>query len=102
MVPFKSAYHAIFGRPAYYKFHARPCYIYNKLKMPGPNGVITIPGNFKKAEECELGETAFAESVLNAEEFKQIQKDLDPSEMPASKKQISEPVVAFKAAQETK
>ncbi|KAK1661039.1 hypothetical protein QYE76_049198 [Lolium multiflorum] len=25
-------------RPTYHKFHARACYIYNKLKIPGPNG----------------------------------------------------------------
>ena len=42
VVPFKSSYHVIFCRPAYYKFHARPCYIYNKLKIPGPNGMITV------------------------------------------------------------
>ena len=35
VVPFKSAYHAIFGRPAFAKFMARPCYIYIKFKMPG-------------------------------------------------------------------
>ncbi|KAK1669255.1 hypothetical protein QYE76_057414 [Lolium multiflorum] len=35
-VPFKSSYHVIFGRPTYHKFHARACYIYNKLKIPGP------------------------------------------------------------------
>ncbi|KAK1612002.1 hypothetical protein QYE76_035675 [Lolium multiflorum] len=38
VVPFKSSYHIIFGRPTYHKFHARACYIYNKLKIPGPNG----------------------------------------------------------------
>ncbi|KAK1613649.1 hypothetical protein QYE76_019166 [Lolium multiflorum] len=38
VVPFKSSYHVIFGRPTYRKFHARACYIYNKLKIPGPNG----------------------------------------------------------------
>ena len=31
---------------------ARPCYVYLKLKMPGPKGVITVTGNRKKAEEC--------------------------------------------------
>ncbi|KAK1665343.1 hypothetical protein QYE76_053502 [Lolium multiflorum] len=34
VVPFKSSYHVIFGRPTYHKFHARACYIYNKLKIP--------------------------------------------------------------------
>ncbi|KAK1627439.1 hypothetical protein QYE76_001754 [Lolium multiflorum] len=60
VVPFKSSYHVIFGRPTYHKFHARACYIYNKLKIPGPNGMITITGDYKKAHECELGEAAFA------------------------------------------
>ncbi|KAK1681685.1 hypothetical protein QYE76_042533 [Lolium multiflorum] len=38
VVPFKSSYHVIFGRPTYHNFHARACSIYNKLKIPGPNG----------------------------------------------------------------
>jgi hypothetical protein len=50
VVPFKSTYHVIFGRPAYHRFQARPCYIYNKLKMLGPNGTITISSDFKKAQ----------------------------------------------------
>ncbi|KAK1580099.1 hypothetical protein QYE76_072046 [Lolium multiflorum] len=37
---FKSSYHVIFGRPTYHKFHAVACYIYNKLKIPGPNGEV--------------------------------------------------------------
>ena len=44
VVDFESAYHAILGRPAYARFMARPCYVYLKLKMPGPKGVITITG----------------------------------------------------------
>ncbi|KAK1677051.1 hypothetical protein QYE76_037899 [Lolium multiflorum] len=55
VVPFKSSYHIIFGRPTYHKFHARAWYIYNKLKIPGPKGMITISGDYKKAHECELG-----------------------------------------------
>ena len=52
VVDYQSAYHAILGRPAYARFMARPCYVYLKLKMPGPRGVITVTGNRKKAEEC--------------------------------------------------
>ena len=52
VVDFRSAYHAILGRPSYARFMARPCYVYLKLKMPGPKGVITITGSRKKAEEC--------------------------------------------------
>ena len=52
VVDFQSGYHAILGRPAYAHFMDRPCYVYLKLKMPGPKGVITITSNRKKAEEC--------------------------------------------------
>ncbi|KAK1697021.1 hypothetical protein QYE76_013718 [Lolium multiflorum] len=69
VVPFKSSYHVIFGRPTYHKFHARACYIYNKLKIPGPNGWITVSGDYKKARDCEEGEAAFAESVISGEEL---------------------------------
>ena len=52
VVDFESAYHAILGRPAYASFMARRCYVYLKLKMPGPRGVITVPGNRQRTEEC--------------------------------------------------
>ncbi|KAK1632952.1 hypothetical protein QYE76_007267 [Lolium multiflorum] len=102
VVPFKSSYHVIFGRPTYHKFHARACYIYNKLKIPGPNGMITISGDYKKAHECELGEAAFAESVISGEELKGYRAAVDPTEMQTTKKQISEHKNSFKAAIETK
>ncbi|KAK1609927.1 hypothetical protein QYE76_033600 [Lolium multiflorum] len=69
VVPFKSSYHVIFGRPTYHKFHARACYIYNKLNIPSPNGMITISGDYKKARDCEEGEATFAESVISGEEL---------------------------------
>ena len=70
--------------------------------MPRPNGTITVHGNYRKAQECEEGEAAFAESVLNAEELADMRNKLDPAEMPASKKQISDQNPSFKAAGETK
>ena len=79
VVPFKNAYHAIFGCPAFAKFMAKPCYIYNKLKMPGSNGTITINGNFKKAKECERGNAAYAEAVLHADELADMRKDAGTS-----------------------
>ena len=101
VVPFKSAYHAIFGRPAFAKFMARPCYIYSKLKMPGPNGTITISGNFKKAKECERGNAAFAEAVLHAEELAMLKKELDTSQLPEHVK-TAEQKNTFKASEDTK
>jgi hypothetical protein len=102
VVPFKSSYHVIFGRPTYHKFHARACYIYNKLKIPGPNGMITVSGDYKKAHECELGEAAFTESVITGEELQGYRATVDPKEMHTTKKQISEHKTSFKAAIDTK
>jgi hypothetical protein len=35
-------YHAILGRSAYAKFMAVPNYMYLKLKIPGPKGIIIV------------------------------------------------------------
>jgi hypothetical protein len=102
VVPFKSTYHVIFGRPAFHSFHARPCYIYNQLKMPGPDGIITIYGSFRKAKECEEGEAAFAEVVFFGEEFKEIHAATDPAEMQPSKQEVSASLPTFKPTVDTK
>src|SRR5664279_4490915 len=102
VVPFKSAYHAIFGRPACAKFMARPCYIYSKLKIPGPNGIITVSGDFKKAKECERGNAVYAEAVISAEELEEYKKEVNPKEMPAGQKPPSGSDVTFKASKQTK
>ena len=52
VMDFQSAYHAILGRPAYASFMARLCYVYLKMKMPTPRGVITVSGNRQRAEDC--------------------------------------------------
>ena len=67
-----------------------------------PNGVITIRGDPKKARECKDGNAAFAEAVLHAQEYQEIKKSIDPSEMPATKKEVTKPNLEFKASKETK
>ena len=42
VVPFSSGYHALLGRDAFTCFQDIPHYGYMELKMPGPNGVITL------------------------------------------------------------
>ena len=42
VAPFSSGYHALLGREAFTIFQAIPHYGYMKLKMPGPNGIITL------------------------------------------------------------
>jgi hypothetical protein len=66
VVAVKSSYHAIFGREAYVKFTARPCYVYLQLKIPGPNGVITIYGDRQRALECENAGSVLAEEACIA------------------------------------
>ena len=42
VAPFNSGYHALSERDAFTRFQAIPHYGYMKLKMPGPNGIITL------------------------------------------------------------
>ena len=69
VVDFLGSYHAILGRPCYAKFMAIPNYAYLKLKMPRPNGVITMSSAFSHAftSDCEHFELATA--VVNSSEL---------------------------------
>jgi hypothetical protein len=49
---FDCGYNAIIGRPGLAKFMAIPHYPYMILKMPGPQGIITVCANFQGAAEC--------------------------------------------------
>jgi hypothetical protein len=48
-----SQYHAILGIPAFSRFMAVPHYTYLVLKMPGPNGIITVKGSFELSDLCD-------------------------------------------------
>jgi hypothetical protein len=50
---FLDTYHAILGRPCYAKFMAIPNYNYLKLKIPGPQGIITVDGDLCLVHLCE-------------------------------------------------
>lgn len=104
VVKIKSAYHALFGRPAYARLMARPCYVYLKLKMSGLNGTITINGSRKIAQECEEGDVAYAESACATEELKYHQANVDPADMSPLKRPTidSEPPLKFKPTGDTK
>jgi hypothetical protein len=70
--------------------------------MPGPDGIITIYGSFRKAKECEEGEAAFTVAVFFGEEFKEIHAAMDPAEMPASKQEVFASPPTFKPTVDTK
>ncbi|KAI4992416.1 hypothetical protein ZWY2020_051833 [Hordeum vulgare] len=90
VVDLQSAYHAIPGRPAYARFMARPCYVYLKLKMPGPKGVITVMGNRQRAEECLQQGSRIADQQMAILELDEYKKTTDPADLMRSKKPASE------------
>jgi hypothetical protein len=100
VVDFHSAYHAILGRPAYARFMARPSYVYLKLKMPRPKGVITVTGNRQRAEECLQQGSKIVDEQMAMVELEEYKRNADPTDLLQSKKPASES--AFQSAGETK
>ena len=72
VVDLESPYHALLGRPALAKFMASTHVAYLKMKIPGPNGVITISGDYKRSMECASAGSCLAESLVIAAEKKRI------------------------------
>jgi hypothetical protein len=50
---FRSSYHAIFGRPTLAKFMAIPHHTYLIMKMPAPNGILSVLGDVMVSYNCE-------------------------------------------------
>jgi hypothetical protein len=59
-------YHALLGCSALAKFMAVLHYAYLKMKLPGPRGVITVSGCFKKSMECVRASSWLAEVLVIA------------------------------------
>jgi hypothetical protein len=72
VVDLNSPYHALLGRPALAKFMAVPHYVYLKMKLLGPRGVITVTGCYKKSIECARASSKLAEALVIAEEKRQL------------------------------
>ncbi|XP_073353836.1 uncharacterized protein [Aegilops tauschii subsp. strangulata] len=70
VVDLSSAYHPLLGRPALAKFMAVPHYAYLKIKQPGPKGLITVTGDYRKSIECAQDGAKLAESMVVAEEWR--------------------------------
>jgi hypothetical protein len=67
VVGFRGTYHAVLGRPCYAKFMAVPNYMYLKLKMPGPNGTITVGSSYRHAYECDVECVEYVEALAESE-----------------------------------
>jgi hypothetical protein len=57
----------VLRRPCYAKFMVVPNYTYLKLKMPGPNGVITVGSTYRHAYECDVECVEYAEALAESE-----------------------------------
>jgi hypothetical protein len=73
VVDLDSPYHALLGRPALAKFMASSHMAYQKMKIPAPNGPITVVGNYKALLVTATAGSNLAESLVIAEEKKRIQ-----------------------------
>jgi hypothetical protein len=67
VVGFRGTYHAVLGTPCYTKFMVVPNYTYLKLKMPGPNGVITVGPTYRHAYKCDMECVEYAEALAESE-----------------------------------
>jgi hypothetical protein len=63
VAPFETSYHAILGRPALAKFKAIPNHTYLLLKLPAPNGVLSIRGYIQTSHSCETQNINTAEAL---------------------------------------
>jgi hypothetical protein len=100
VVDISSPYHALLGRPALAKFMAVPHYAYLKMKLPGPRGVITVTGNFKKSLACAMESSQLAEALVIAEEKRQLLHRVELAQQDIPFRQS--PVEQFKPANDTK
>jgi hypothetical protein len=67
VVGFRGTYHAVLGRSCYAKLMAVPNYTYLKLKMSGPNGIITVGSTYRHAYECDVECVEYAEALTESE-----------------------------------
>ncbi|XP_066354723.1 uncharacterized protein [Miscanthus floridulus] len=93
---FESSYRAILGRPALAKFMAIPHYPYLLLKMPGPNGVLSLQSDLKRAFDCDVQAiqiAAKAQAASGREEIATVAIEMNPEELeiPAKKPSILAP-----------
>jgi hypothetical protein len=66
VVGFSGTYHAILGRLTYTKFMAVPNYMYLKLKILGPKGIITVGPTYQRAYDCDVECFQFAEATIRS------------------------------------
>ena len=101
VAPFSSGYHALLGRDAFTCFQAIPHYGYVKLKMPGPNGIITLVSDPDMALRAENKTASLAleelSEALAADELTALRSTVDRDDVILDKRPKS---TSFKLAEE--
>ena len=101
VAPFSSGYHALLGREAFTIFHAIPHCWYMKLKMPRPNGIITLASDPDTALHAENKTATLAlealSEALSAEELTALRSAVDRDNVILDKRSKS---TSFKPADE--
>jgi hypothetical protein len=100
VVDISSPYHALLRRLVLAKFMAVPHYAYLKMKLPGPRGVITVLGSFKKSLACAKESSQLAEALVITEEKQQLLHRVELAQQDVPVRQS--PVEQFKPANDTK
>jgi hypothetical protein len=95
-----SQYHAILGRPAFAKFMAVPHYAYLTLKIPGPNGTITVQGSFEVANICDRDFNKMAQTFGMIAEYEKLKGETDHNVLPDVGRSL--PDQAFDTTQDSK
>ena len=78
---------------------AIPNYTYLKLKMPGPNGVITVSSTFSHAFMCDHEHFELATVVINSSELPWLEESSTPAVPDYNKPNSS---TSFRPLEETK
>ena len=76
-----------------------PNYTYFKLKMPGPNGVITMSSAFSHAFTCDREHFELVTAIINSSKLPWLEKSSNPV-VPDYNKPTSS--TAFRPLEETK
>ncbi|XP_066323293.1 uncharacterized protein [Miscanthus floridulus] len=96
---FLGSYPTIVRHPCYAKFMAISNYTYLKLKMPRPNGVITVSSAFSHAFTCDHKHFELATTVVNSFELLWLGESSAPAVLDCHKPTS---LTAFRPLEETK
>jgi hypothetical protein len=75
---------------------AVPNYTYLKLKMPGPNGIITVWSTYRHAYECDVECVEYAEALAESEalitDLERLSKEVPDAKRHAGNFELAEAV----------